>query len=296
MKKIGLVTVLYNSSKVLDDFFESIKNQEYTNFELYIIDNKSPDDSLEKAKELSKQLNIYFEIIENEGNLGIAEGNNQGIEKALERNCDYVLLLNNDIEFESNVISEILRKSEKENAAISVPKIYFYGTNKIWMAGGKFLNFRGMTSHYGEGNEDIGQFNKEKYVNYAPTCFMLIKKEVFKKVGLMDIKYFVYYDDTDFVYRCNKEGYKILYMPEINIKHKVSTSTGGSTSIFTIFYFYRNRLFFILKNYKGINKLSALFFYNLGIVKAKFKYKKEIYNKVLEAKKDGWRLYNEDSK
>ena len=76
----------------------------------------------------------------------------------------------------------------------------------------------------------------------------------------MDENYFVYYDDTDFIYRAVKAGYKIFYMPTLEVMHKVSTSTGGAESLFTIYYTNRNRIYFLRKNFKGFNKLVPLTF------------------------------------
>ncbi len=86
----------------------------------------------------------------------------------------------------------------------------------------------------------------------------MFHKEVFEKVGLMDEKYFVYWDDTDFIVRATNFGFKILYLPSYIIQHKVSISTGGRTSLFSTFYFLRNRLYFIRKHFKGLSYVSSL--------------------------------------
>ena len=65
---------------------------------------------------------------------------------------------------------------------------------------------------------------------------MLIRKELFEEIGYMDEAYFVYYDDTDFVYRALRRGHNVLYVPESFLQHKESTSTGGKKSDFTLYY------------------------------------------------------------
>lgn len=292
-KKIGLVTVLYNSESVLEGFFNSIKIQAYSNVELYIVDNNSTDNSVEVTKKLCEDLKIYYEIIENNENVGVAKGNNQGIEIGLKRNCDSILLINNDIEFKEDTISVMVNKMSEVGCKIIVPKIHYFGTNKIWYAGGKIIRSKGLTVHYGDKVQDTGQFDKDGFVDYAPTCFMIIDKEVFEKVGLMDEKYFVYYDDTDFIYRALKNGYKIYYNYKSLVLHKVSVSTGGTTSLFSIYYLYRNRLYFINKNLKGLNYIVSNCFYYLSNIKAKLFFSKEIYMKIVEAKKSGKRISKE---
>ncbi len=107
MAKIGLVTVLYKSETVLDGFFESLRKQTFKDFKLYIVNNASPDGSLKKALLEKEKVDYPIEIIDNENNVGVAKGNNQGIERALYEKSEYILLLNNDIEFLENTI-EIL--------------------------------------------------------------------------------------------------------------------------------------------------------------------------------------------
>src|SRR6218665_1909533 len=260
MASIGLVTVLYNSDDVLDAFFKSLSEQSFADYHLYMIDNSVSESSTQLIKELTDKYAIKnYDHIKNENNEGVAKGNNQGIEKALKDGSEYVLLLNNDIEFDQkNLLGGLYTHANQNEEKIIIPKIFYSGTNKIWMAGGTMLESRGCGIHIGDGVEDGGQYDKQAYFTYAPTCFMLIRKDVFEKTGVMDEKYFVYYDDTDFVYRALKKGFKILYLPEFVIQHRVAYSTGGGESLFSIYYWNRNRMYFILKNLNIKNKVSAL--------------------------------------
>ncbi|GHT23226.1 glycosyl transferase family 2 [Bacteroidia bacterium] len=248
--KIGIVTVLYNSASVLDDFFEALNKQTYKNFVLYVIDNASPDNSLCKARELVKEVDFSTTIIPELENWGIAKGNNIGIQRALAENCDYVLLANNDIVLEPTTIENLYYSMLAEGATMGVPKIYYYGTNQIWAAGGNFVTWKAETIHFGSLQEDQGQWDNPQVVNYSPTCFMLIDKQVFERVGMMDETYFVYYDDTDFVWRATMKGNeKLMYIPSSRLWHKESTSTGGNVSDFSTFYLHRNAIYFARKHF-----------------------------------------------
>ncbi|MCR5837615.1 MAG: glycosyltransferase, partial [Lachnospiraceae bacterium] len=97
MKKIGIVTVLYNSSAVIKEFFQTLGEQNYKNMILYVVDNNSTDDSLQVCKEYENFLQIPVKYIINNENYGVAKGNNIGIKEAFNDNCDYILLSNNDI-------------------------------------------------------------------------------------------------------------------------------------------------------------------------------------------------------
>lgn len=260
--KIGLVTVLYNGKEVLPDFFESLANQTFKNYVLYVIDNSPNDDALNLAMELAARYDIESEFINNNANLGVAKGNNQGIELAIASGCEFVLLLNNDIDFNNNVIEEMLNYAVKHNESIIVPKIYFAGTNRIWQAGGGVSCLTGIGYHVGEGLEDVGQFNAIQHYENSSTCFALIRKDVIDNVGFMDEDYFVYYDDTDFFYRCNNLGFKVLYLPTVFVNHKVGFSSGGEESDFSLRYGSRNLILFYRKN-MGLVKL---FYYSSFLV------------------------------
>lgn len=258
-KKIGLVTVLFNSDDVLEGFFRSLSIQKFQDFSLYIIDNSPSESSTLLLSELAEKYSIKSLFhVKNSKNNGIAAGNNQGIKMSLSDGTDYTLLLNNDIEFDQPYLLEaIYRKAVEEQQAFVVPKILYYGTKVIWMAGGYISKYKAATFHRGDGKLDNDEYNKESSYRYSPTCFMLINNSIFKSVGLMDESYFVYYDDTDFLYRANKEGYLVRYVPSLVVYHKVSMSTGGMNSPFSVYYMTRNKLKFINKHYKGATKAIA---------------------------------------
>ncbi|CAN7441831.1 glycosyltransferase family 2 protein [Caballeronia sp. LjRoot31] len=263
---IGVVTVLYNSDDVLPDFFASLSVQTHLNFRLYVIDNGAKDTGSVLSRELSTQYNIDTEIVFNNANVGVARGNNQGIQMALDDGCEYVLLANNDIEFRNpTAVSNLLWRATAAGALASVPKIIYHGTNQIWCAGGWFSRLKGITPHIGYQLEDRGQFDEEMFTEYAPTCFMLLHKSVFDRVGLMDEKYFVYYDDSDFVWRMNDAKIQLLYVPTSCIAHKVAVSTGGKESPFTLYYTSRNRVYFSRKHLPFAHSTIAITYSIVGM-------------------------------
>jgi len=260
MLKVGLVTVLFNSNDVLEGFFKSISAQTFKHYHLYLIDNAPSDTTNELISKYASQYPITgYTHLRNEKNVGVAKGNNQGIELSIADGTTHTLLLNNDIEFDQPyLLQEMYDKALTDNETLIIPKILYFDTKKIWMAGGNMNHFKGTSVHVGEGDNDGVRYNNFKYFEYAPTCFMLINNSVFKQIGMMDEKYFVYYDDTDFIYRVIKAGHKIFYMPDLVVLHKVSSLTGGEESLFSIYYSNRNRLYFIRKNYAGLRFLIAL--------------------------------------
>lgn len=243
--KIGVVTVTYGSSEVLPDFFKSLTQQTYRNFVLISIDNASKDSTVEQLHAYQKFEHL---VIANGENLGVAAGNNQGIRAALATGCEYVLLLNNDVSFGPELFKELVGGLFEHQCQMTMPLIYYYDRpNVIWAAGGHYQPWYGYRCILiGDGEQDKGQYSIPRIVEHAPTCCVLIKREVFSKVGLMDERYFVYHDDTDFMLRALKAGQRIYCLPQSKLLHKVS-SLSGAGSDFQVRFGTRNRAFMLVK-------------------------------------------------
>lgn len=244
--KIGIVTVTYNSVSVLEPFLKSVGSQTYGDFLLYAVDNSSRDRSVGMLQAWGDP---RLRLIVNPRNEGVAEGNNQGTRMALADGCEFVLYLNNDVEFDPGTLEAMVSELLTLPCDMLAPKIVYGDQVRIWAAGGGFNPVKGyMGFHTGMGEPDRGQFEQQRKIAYSPTCCLLVKKHVFDNVGLMDSKYFAYYDDLDFCFRAWRAGFSMYYTPAARIIHKVSSLTGGSDSPFTIRYNARNQVYFILKN------------------------------------------------
>jgi len=255
---VGVVTVTYNSAAVIRGFMDSLLLQAHSEFSLYVIDNASSDETLAS---LADYRDSRVTIVRSRDNVGVAEGNNIGIRAALKDGCDFVLLINNDTVFDCDLLSKLVEGLGEHDSDMVVPKVLFFDEpDKIWSAGGYFSALRGNSKHFGFGEKDDGRFDQPRAVGYNPTCCMLIKREVFDRVGLMDANYFVYFDDTDFCLRAYRAGVKLFYLPTARLKHKVSSLTGGMSS-FTLRYCVRNQVYYVLKNYS----VGQSFFYCVAL-------------------------------
>ncbi len=282
--------MFYNSDDVVEDFFASLARQTDTRFRLYVIDNSPTDSALDAAKALAQLHGMQATFVFNDANLGVAKGNNQGIALALKDGCTHVLLANNDVDFYEGTIGRLLSALTAEDRA-ATPKILYHGEdNLIWFAGGAIKPWTMLVPHFGMLTKDHGQFDKERHTPYAPTCFMLFAASVFAKVGVMDETYFVYYDDADFVWRMRECGLSIRYVPESVVWHKVSTSTGGFFSPFTIYYTNRNRIYFIRKNLKGLQRAFALSYVVATRILYTARLPRSLSSKLWTGLRDGWRM------
>ena len=264
--KIAIVVLNYNGLKDTKECISSLKVLKPGDFttEIIVVDNDSGDQSKETFK---RQTGITF--ISNSKNLGFSGGNNVGIKKALEMGADAILILNNDTFVASSMLVELVRSLER--ADIISPKIYFapgfefhksrYAKAEkgkvIWYAGARidWENIIGM--HTGVDEVDRGQFSKASEIDFATGAAMIVKKEVFEKIGFFDEKYFLYLEDMDFCVRAKNYNFKILFEPKAIVWHKNAKSAGGSGSRIQDYYFTRNRLLFAVKYAKLRTKFAV---------------------------------------
>jgi len=257
--KVGVVTVTYNSGKVIDEFLRSLLAQTHQHFVLFAIDNASQDDTLER---LNAFTDLHLVVIANQQNLGFAAGTNMGIHAALESNCDSVLILNNDTLLEPSLIQRLVAGLSEYGCQMTAPKILYYDCpTRIWAAGGCISWSKGLRpKHFGYRQSDCGQFDKARRVTFAPLCCTLISSTVFRDIGYLDTQYFVYFEDVDFMYRAMQAGVNLVYLPSATLLHRVNALT-GKDSDFTIRQSNKNYLYFLLKHF-GLWGTLPLFIVN----------------------------------
>ncbi len=270
MTKIFIIVLSYNVEKELQDCLTSIKNLKTPGFELevVVVDNNSSDSSTIKVKKNFPGV----KLIENATNLGYTGGNNVGIKYALENLADYVLIVNPDTTLDKNLLVELLNLATKEpKAGILGPKIYFapgfeyhkdryhradWG-NIIWWAGG-VVDWNNVTTiHRGVDEVGLGRFTKSEETDVVAGAVMLVKREVFEKIGLFDEKYFLYFEESDFCLRAKKAGFNLWYVPGATAWHKNAKSAGVGSNL-QDYYTTRNQLSFGF-NYAPIRSKLALF-------------------------------------
>ncbi len=237
--KVYIIILSWNNWPNIRECLESIKNNDYPNYQVVIVDN----DSKEKP-----QPGPEIKIIYNEKNLGFSGGNNVGIKYALENDADYILLLNDDTIVGSQFLTKLVEIGEsKKEFGLLGPKIYFYDQkDKIWSAGGKINWLYNKAEMIGVNQIDKGQYNKIKETEYLTACCILVKKEAIQKIGLIPEEYFGYYEDVDWSTKVRRMGYKCIFVPQSKIWHKGSKSFVPDSPSY-IYYHVRNGLIFANK-------------------------------------------------
>jgi GT2 family glycosyltransferase len=245
---IFIVVLNFNGKDTLVNCLSSLYQSNYPEFEVVVVDNNSSDGSFEQARRLFSRARF----IKNSSNLGFSKGNNIGIRYALEKFADYILVLNNDTLVEKTVLSKLAEVMEKNpRVGISSPLI-FSADSKIWFAGGQIDWLRMKAYHLVKTRSAIPY--KTQYIS---GCAMFIKKDVFKKIGLFDERFFLYYEDADFSVRARKAGFGLLVVPEASLQHFEKSNYANA---FKIYWLVLSGLLFFRINASFLRKIWIVFY------------------------------------
>lgn len=216
---LSIVIVNYNTRKLVLSCIKSLKSKTSFKAEVIVVDNGSTDGSIETLRKLQKNGEIAF--IENKNNLGFSKANNRGIKKAKGR---YILLLNSDTEVEPGSIERLYRFAKTKDDAGVVGARLVLPDGTVQKSCFNFPTVVNAVREYWLGQKDA-------FGNFAPTgkettevdavvgAAFLITPKALKDVGLLDERYFMYFEDMDYCRRIWRSGLKVYYFPESVIKH-----------------------------------------------------------------------------
>jgi GT2 family glycosyltransferase len=241
---VGIVTANYNSADFIGEFADSLRRVRYPNFRLIVIDSASRDGS---AGELARLVPDAV-LLPSEENLGTAGGNNRGIAYCLEQGFDYVLLLNNDTVLTEDFLDRLVAAAG--GRTLAVPKIlYHFDRRLISTHAGDFDWRRGVFRHSFHGRPDSPAASAPRELETASFCCALVPAAAFREVGLLDERFFMYYEETDWLRQARDRGYRLLYWPEAVVYHRESASSGGGwMTPFKHYYATRNRPYLVRKH------------------------------------------------
>ena len=254
--KLSVVIVNYNVKYFLEQCLYAVrKASEGIKVEVFVVDNNSVDGSVKMVREKFPEVNV----IENKENTGFSKANNQAI---LKSSGEYVLLLNPDTVIEDDTFSKCLGFMDahpdagglgvkmidgkgnflpESKRGLPTPSVAFY---KIFGLS-KFFPKSRIFSKYHLGYLDKDEVNPVEILSGA---FMLMRKSVLDKTGLLDETFFMYGEDIDLSYRILKAGYKNYYFPETRIIHYKGESTKKG-SINYVIMFYNAMIIFARKHF-----------------------------------------------
>lgn len=229
---------------------ESLQKVTYPDTQVIVVDNGSEDDSPTRIRQDFPEV-MFKEMGEN---LGYVGGNNVGMRLAQENGAHYALLLNNDTEVSPDFLDQLVAALEADDeAGIAGPSIYYFSDPGIlWSAGGEIDPRRGITRMTGMGLADRGQYgSRPRPVDFVTGCALLVRVSLLDTVGLLEERFFAYYEETEWCVRLRRHGYKCLHVPVSKIWHKISPQA-REASPQVHYYMTRNRLLFLKLTRAGI--------------------------------------------
>lgn len=221
MYDVSVIIVSFNTAELTLDAVESVyKNSSGVSFEVLVVDNASSDNSVKVLKDFGKNKS-NFTLIENEKNLGFAKANNQAAYIAKGK---YLFLLNSDTKVLPDSIKKLLYFAEKEKDAGVVGPRLLNGDGSIQASCVNFPTIKNAFKEYFLGQK--GLFDKFAPTGESPQevdalvgAAFLITPQAIKKVGLLDERYFFYFEDIDYCRKIKKAGLKVFYYPKVEIIH-----------------------------------------------------------------------------
>jgi GT2 family glycosyltransferase len=253
----SIVILNWNGKDMLQECLRSTSSLEYPSYDVVVVDNGSTDGSQDFVRHNFPEAHL----IENERNLGFAEGQNTGIRYAVRSGADFIFILNNDITLDQNVLRELVAAFEEdESIGIAGPILYHADRPTVVQKAGAMISWRtGRAPYLGVGA--TSSVLSLKMIPVDSVGMFLAKPALFKRIGFFDARLVSYWEDTDLCLRAKKGGYRVVCVPAAKIWHK-----GGATATkvpgLRTYYLTRNR-FWMEKKYAswGARVLFCLLFF-----------------------------------
>lgn len=238
-----IVVLCYNGVEQTLACLESLRHLEYQPADVLVIDNASQDGTPAIVRSRFPEV----KVIETGVNLGFAAGNNIGLRYTLDQGYDYALLLNNDTEVAPDFLNALIAACEHDpTIGVAGPKIYYHDRPQIISSAGGIIDWRrgGRTYMRGIDRAESGQFDAQVDVDFVAGCALLIRRAALEQAGFLDERFGMYYEETEWCVRITRAGWRIVYMPDSRLWHKIQPELQDQSPRIT-YYMARNRLLFL---------------------------------------------------
>ncbi|MGZ3871972.1 MAG: glycosyltransferase family 2 protein [Mucilaginibacter sp.] len=262
-------------------------------FDILVADNGSTDNSLSQIRTQFPDL-IY---IENNENLGFAEGNNRGLIYSMEKEYTYSLVMNTDTLVDEDIVYKLTEHLKYHPSAAAVqPAIYWmHDKTKIWNGKGGFNRILGLTSSNRTVPGNSAMFENADWIT---GCCMLIKNNALVYSGLFNSNFFLYYEDVDLSFRLRDAGYQLHYLPSCKMYHEASVAAKvgvkkkeGNISPIIHYYISRNRVWLLRRYgkplYYPIYFIGSAIYYTALFVYFKLRGRHKKASFLIKGLKDG---------
>jgi GT2 family glycosyltransferase len=262
---VAAVVVNWNNAALTTACVESLLASRYANLRVIVVDNGSTDGS---ADEIAWRL-PSAELLRSERNRGFAGGCNLGIRAALAGGAEHVLLVNNDAFVAPAMLGELVATLIAEpQRGIAGPLIcYASEPELVWYLADDERRWLPVPRRLGSGERASAIAPEPRRVGYVCGCGMLVRRAVFERAGLLDERFFMYFEDADFCRRARAAGFVIWAVPRARMWHHVSRSAqrvaGASRERVTMY-----RILFYRRHTAGLRRLAAAAFVAYAALRA----------------------------
>ena len=237
-----VVAVVLNWNNLPDtlECVDSLQQSDYSNLAVCVVDN----DSREDPSAVLYERHPGVRVLRNARNLGYGAGNNSGLRRAIDDGAVYVLLLNNDVVVAPDTVRRLVMAAEAgDRIAMATPRVFYYDRpTEVYWDGGTIDWETGETPHDSRGLPVEGELKRSEWLD---GCSLLVRVSAIQDVGLLDERYFLYFEDAEWSVRALRRGWMNVVVLQARAWHKVSRSTGGLANPAVRFYFARNRYLFM---------------------------------------------------
>jgi len=253
---LWVVIPTYNRCDDLLACLDSLNNAGLCEKNIIVVDNNSQDDTIKQVNKKYPKINL----IALEDNKGATGASNIGFDFALDKNAEWVLRLDSDTVVAENFLPPLLDKAlQDQKIGVIAPKIYYFEPpDEIWYAGADSHSFHFGTIHDHRGERDTPENNCTRETEYAWGAAMLIRREVVEQTGGFDKDFFIYYEEVDFCLKVRDLGFKLVFVPESHIWHKVGSTARNS---WTAYHWNRSKMLLYRKRSRHLLHKMLLIVY-----------------------------------
>lgn len=243
---MAIVILHFDQREALIACLESCRQLAYRDYEVIVVENGSP------AGLLASGLGADVRVLRSPVNVGYARGNNLGIREACQRGAEYVLLLNDDAVVTPEVLQVLIDVGERspDIGALGPVVVHADDPTRIAFAGARFdCGLGDVQSFDAEAQALSGRGTLDS--DYITGCCLLMRRAALERVGLLDERFFLYWEDTDWGLRVKASGLRNVVVPGGRVGHRVSATAGGLGSPLRVYHKTRSHLRFARRHAPG---------------------------------------------
>jgi GT2 family glycosyltransferase len=239
--RASIIVVSWNGEAYIGDCLDAITAQAETDDEIVVVDNASVDGTVALVHKHYPRVRL----IENERNLGFAGGCNAGLRVA---KGERFFILNQDVVLHKGWLDTMYQALSDPLVGVVGCKLFYPDGRTVQHAGGIIHWPRATPDHWGHGEEDDGNWDKPKDVDYVTGAAWGFRRDTPEQIGELDAGFWPgYYEEVDYCFRAREVGLRVVYVPAAEAIHAESTSLGKGSEAY-LRAFQQGRLRFVLKH------------------------------------------------